>query len=346
MRAVQRCLVTLASIVWLLAGLATAETVSTAEDEPATSAPAQGPGELSQSDRLTQLQKALAFDEEKLERLKREHEQKIAEYDRVNDLRETLDIQIEELRGQLANSDDPEQQSALEKKIAELSIESRLGRKHTDLLIEASTTLKEQADALALKIEADRAAFDVQTGVASPKPQDAAPPPAATAPTAATTTAEPAAPMLPGRSLPSAGQAAPVPQAGEAMKESAAQIEARIQAERMEQKAMVAEREIVDFLDRKQALEQQIELEKSLISSSRDAVANLKEAVALRRAQHTEAVAAGVTTGRGQRPHATEGKPSSLLRRNQGWGIGRGHGGGRAVDGKYRLRTPLVTEGA
>jgi small-conductance mechanosensitive channel len=101
--------------------------------------------------------------------------------------------------------------------------------------------------------------------------------------------------MSPKRFAPATGQAAPVPQAGKAMEESAAQIEARIQAERMEQKAMAAEQEIVDFLDRKQALEQQIEFEKSLISSSESSVANLAVAVERRRAQLADAVAAGAS---------------------------------------------------
>jgi len=292
----QRCLVALASVLWLLAGLAAAETVSAADGEPATSAPEGEAHEPSQSDRLIQLQRALDSDEAKLERLRRERKETAAEFDSVNEMRETLDIRIEELRERLSNTEDPEQKSALETEIEELSIESDLGRKHTDILVEANKTLKEQADTLARKIETDRAAYKMQAGITSPTTESAASVPAATAPAAATTVAEPAAPlspMSPTRYLPAANQAVPVPQAGEAMKESAAQIEARIQAERMEQKAMAAEQEIVDFLDRKQALEQQIEFEKSLISSSEDAVANLKNAVALRRTQHAEAVAAG-----------------------------------------------------
>jgi small-conductance mechanosensitive channel len=296
--AMRRCLVALASVLWLLAGLANAETVPADAGEPAASTPSEEVSKPSQSDRLTQLEKALASDEAKLERLKREREQTAADFEQVNDLRETLDIRIEELRERLSDSDDPEQKAALETEINELSIESGLGRKHTDILVEANRTLKEQIDTLTLKIEADRAAYEVKAGLTSSTPARAAPLPAATAPIAATTAPEPTAPsspLSPKRYLPNAGQAAPVPQAGEAMQESATQIEARIQAERMEQKAMAAEQEIVDFLDRKQALEQQIEFEKSLISSSEKAVENLEAAVASFDARHANAVAAGAS---------------------------------------------------
>jgi small-conductance mechanosensitive channel len=290
------CFVTLASVMCLLAGVATAQTEPTAKGEAVASANGEVVDGPSKADRLTQLQNALTSDEAKLERLRLERDEKASEFDDINGFRETLDIRAEELQERLSSTDDPEQKSAIEAEIEEVTIESGLARKHADFLVEANKTLGEQVDTLARKIEADRAAYNIQTGVTSPKLPDVAPLPTHTAPATTSTppmSAAPSSPLLPRPIKPSTDQTTAMPQAGEAMKESAAQIEARIQAERMEQKAMAAEQQIVDFLDRKQALEQQIEFEKNLIATSKAAVENLEEAVAGRRARLDEVVAAG-----------------------------------------------------
>jgi small-conductance mechanosensitive channel len=290
------CLVAAASAVWLLAGNAGAQSEPPVDDESAATATDEGGDGPSKADRLTQLQSALASDEAKLERLRLERDEKGTEFDRINGFRETLDIRVAELQERLPSTEDPEQKSAIEAEIKEIKVESGLARKHANFLVEANNTLGEQADTLARKIDADRAAYNLQTGVTSPKLPDVEPSPTQAAPATPSTSAGsavPPSPYMPTPPNPSTAPATPMPQAGEAMQETAAQIEARIQADRMEQSAMAAEQQIVDFLDRKQALEQQIEFEKNLIATSEAAVENLEVAGAGRRGRLDEVVAAG-----------------------------------------------------
>jgi small conductance mechanosensitive channel len=261
---------------------------------PAEAADSKEAGAVSESDRLARLLRALASDEEKLERLQQERKTKTEQFDELNQLRETLVVRLEELKEQLTTVDDPEKRSEIAGEIETIESDTILARKQTDILLAAAKTLKEQVGSLERKIEIDRAAIDVLNGEESP-PAPYAPaaevPAAAPAP-AAPQAAAPGFPMSPTRFVPNAGQGAPTPQPGVPMKETAAQIEARIAAERMEQKALAAEREIVSFLDRKQALEQQIELEKKLIESTENSVANVKDAVEQKRKAYEAAVAA------------------------------------------------------
>lgn len=213
MAALRYCLVVFASVPFLLAGLATAEIVPETEDETAASTAEPATDKPSQSDRLMKLERSLASDEAKLERLGRERKAKAAEFERVNGLRETLDIRIAELRERLADSGDPEQKSAIEKEIAGLERESGLARKHADFLVEAGRTLQEQVETLASKIEADRNAYQVETGAASPTTKKAgAPPEAATS----TTSPETANPPVPIATPPGADSPAASPRAGDA----------------------------------------------------------------------------------------------------------------------------------
>jgi small conductance mechanosensitive channel len=237
---------------------------------------------------------ALQADEAKLERLRRERETQVSQFDEINDVRESMEIRLEELKEKLPGVEHPDQRAAMETEIATLEKETVLARKQTDILLSASKVLREQIDALVRKIQIDRAAIDGESGEATPPTPYAPPPPAPVAqPTAGGAPAPIAVlPMSPTRFVPADDTAEPVPPTTAGMTETAAQIEARIQAERMEEKALAAEREILSFLDRKQALEQQIELEKTLIEASEESVANLKEALAARREEHEAAVAA------------------------------------------------------
>jgi small conductance mechanosensitive channel len=75
--------------------------------------------------------------------------------------------------------------------------------------------------------------------------------------------------------------------------ETAEQIEARKDAEQSELVAKQAEMAVLSFLERKAALQEQIDLEKSLLEQAEQAKANIVQAVEIRRQELADKIAAG-----------------------------------------------------
>ena len=168
--------------------------------------------------------------------------------------------------------------TALQAEIHELEARYERLNRHSNLTFEAEKALREQARSLEQKIEVDRRAVALVKGTAPIEPAaslgvtaapEAAAPPAAS----------PAFPMVPG--VPAAALAPPAP-APEAplLPETMAQIEARSEADEKALEALRADRGVVTFVERKQALAEQIRLERSLLEADEAALENLEGVIA------------------------------------------------------------------
>ena len=111
---------------------------------------------------------------------------------------------------------------------------------------------------------------------------------------AAPAAASPAFPMVPG--VPAAVLTAPAPvQGAPLLPETTAQIEARTEAEKKGLEALRADRGVVTFVQRKEALSEQIRLERTLLEADEAALENLKDVLADRQ-EGVDSVGASTST--------------------------------------------------
>ena len=142
------------------------------------------------------------------------------------------------------------------------------------------------------KIEGNIQTVDRLSGKIKPK-QEAATPPStpATAPGAMPTTPVAPIPGMPG--LPPAAQEAPIERDPPPVLETPEQIQARKQAEKKEQEARDAAEVIVEYVDRKETLKEQIALEKTSLKTAQESLDNLEGLLATREKLMDEKIAAG-----------------------------------------------------
>lgn len=260
--------------------VADAETTSAEPRPDSKAAAADAVEQPSAADRVTRLERSLEADRSTLEALRDDIDRQKALFDTIVKERAETELEIEALNAELAGETSPERVKKIETAISRLKTEDGLDLKQADILLDKIKAQREQASTLERKITADSDAYDRQTGVEVPAPPtepEPATPETPPQPTAAPAEAPAAAsPLSPTRFVPTAANGDPAAGSGVVIRETPERLEARIQAERMEEKASAAEREILDFLDRKQALEQQIEIERRLLDSNRKAIENLE----------------------------------------------------------------------
>ena len=240
-------------------------------EEPAEEAAADTgeapPPVVSEAERLQRLRDDIQSDEGRLEALRYEVESKEEFFEELTAARDRLTIELEELE-----AEDPESTEAIE-------VRTRLERvkTQTDLNFQALQALRKQKEALLLKIEQSRVASDQIEGVSRP------------AETAETTKPEAGSGAgsgegggtglpIPIPGMPKGGAPA-APDAGTPTgRQTAEQIEAEQKALRAEDRAAQAEQAVIDFLQRKAILEDQIELEEQLLAAAEGSYENLREA--------------------------------------------------------------------
>jgi small conductance mechanosensitive channel len=170
---------------------------------------------------------------------------------------------------------DPEEAAARRAEIEELDEDHALFDTQTDLALSAEKTIHEQIEALEEKIEKDEHALGRLTGeIAIELPEEA---PAAE-PTGPAAPAEAAKRVL--APLPVPGpDAAPAPKptkTSSAM--TAAQLAAQRKLERAEREVEIAKLDLSEFVERKRALQHQIEFEEELAESDTKERENLERA--------------------------------------------------------------------
>ncbi|MEE9562479.1 MAG: hypothetical protein V3W50_05370, partial [Thermoanaerobaculia bacterium] len=256
----------------------------------------ESPAVITDAERLLRIDRAIKLDKEKLSKLQTDLEDRenlfdemAAELEELKTARTEKTSQIEELKA----AGDLEEASSLEAELAKLEQQYQLLMNQTDLTYKSAKSVQDQIYALQQKIGKDEKARDGLMGVRPPE-EPVAPGPTAEVgtqpPTAESSTASPAPQILPG--VPTAPATSTV-ESPVTMAETAKQIEARREAEKTAGEAQKAEQAVMDFLERKAALEEQIELEQNLLQTARDSRENLDEALRESAAELEEGIASG-----------------------------------------------------
>jgi small conductance mechanosensitive channel len=200
------------------------------------------------------------------------------------------------MQAQLEDTADPGQAAELQAEIDAYAEKYELVKSLADLAFQAEKTVRDQIQTLETKIGIDQQALDQLLGktetpqVAEPPVSTLAPgPPAAQAP------AQPA--LLPGL-IPGIPVAPATPgvtpgTVQEILPETAEQIEARKEAQKARLEAERAEQAVLSFLERKAALQEQIDLEKSLLETVEQSKATIDQGVEIRRQELADAITDG-----------------------------------------------------
>jgi small conductance mechanosensitive channel len=246
---------------------------------------------ISDARRLIRIERAIKADKERLAKLKTDLEERESQFELMAVEREELKSaraektnRLEELKA----AGELERVASVEGELANLDQQFQLLTNQTELTYDSAKSLQEQIRALEEKIAKDEKARDQLMGV-----QRAAEAPAPGPTTEVGVQPSTTAPMpqvVPGLPAPSTTPSAepPAPVA-----ESAVQIEARREAERREAEAQEAEQAVMDFLERKAALEEQIDLEQNLLQTAKDSRDNLDQALQEAGAELDAAIASG-----------------------------------------------------
>ena len=195
-------------------------------------------------------------------------------------------LQLEELGGAEASAE----ASALAEEIASLEDMIQIGTKQSDIAFQSAKTLQGQIQALEKKIANMEAAYQAQIGPTSEElavETVVAPDTTAPEPTVAPGLT-PAQVLIPG----SPTRAAPEATA-ERMPSTAEQLEARREAEKLEEAALEAQAAMFSFVERKEALENQIEIEQQLLETARESRDNLDLAQETMQAELERLIAEG-----------------------------------------------------
>jgi small conductance mechanosensitive channel len=254
------------------------------------------PDELSDAERLLRMQQVVAADEAKLDRLRIDLASRQEFLDQLTTNMATFQVTWDEMRTRLEEiGEGSEEAASLQEDIERLEHQYERYNRHASLTFEAEGALRKQIANLVEKIDTDRralAAFRFQGTQAADEalgtetldalPGQPAPPPAAGAP---------AISLVPGLPLP-APAAAPSKGESAVLPETPEQIEARQVLDRKRQDARRAEAAVVTFVRRKEALEVQIGLEKTLLDVDGKALENLEGFLREREARYEELAAA------------------------------------------------------
>ena len=263
--------------------LAHAQT-GTANESETTDAGVSGPPTEAASDakRVVRIRQVIDLDKQHLRRLRSElgsrtrwFEDLAAGMGEVAEERNAKKAKLEALE---ANPEsDPEEVAALRAKVEELQEDWSLYDTQTDLALGAEKTVREQIEALEKKIAQEERALGTLTGeieISLPEAPDA----------------EPAEPTEPGKpvsvpspvplpspvSPPSPGPAPAPKQAKASSAMTAAQLQAQDILARKERDVEIAKVALSDFVERKRALQQQIEFEEGLADNDAKEIENLE----------------------------------------------------------------------
>ncbi|UCH46925.1 MAG: mechanosensitive ion channel [Betaproteobacteria bacterium] len=246
------------------------------------------PEPITEAQRLKRLERVIKLDQDKLAETKKQLAEQEAFFDALNTSVEQAVPKLEEKKKQLeemGGAEASDESAALAKEVQGLEEQIKVGKAELEVRFNTVKTLKGQIQALEKKIATDQQALQTLISPTTlPAPATPAPPvsDAPSPPPAEQPAPSPAQVIVPG-AVPS--QPAATQQPKEAKPETAEQIEARREAEKREQEAKLAERELVTFVERKRQLEQQIEMEQTLLETAETSRDNLDRALNMARSE-------------------------------------------------------------
>jgi small conductance mechanosensitive channel len=246
---------------------AAAQQAATGAGSPPTSEFEASPREVSDAERILKMEQTIESDRERKAQLREEREAKKTEFnertEELKDLGARLEVEKKRLEVIEADSDEA---AELREQIEQLEQEYSLVRQHADLALQAERTLGEQISTVGQKITQDTRALESLRGT------DSAGARSDVGDEAAAAQQREVAPAAPADQA-SQAQAASSPD----RQETPEQIEARREAKQKTAEAKRAEQAVVDYVERKKALEGQIALAKKLIDTDEQSQDNAFE---------------------------------------------------------------------
>lgn len=224
------------------------------------------------AERVARIEKVIASDKARLANLSEELKERIKRFEEASNDVQEREASLDAMRAKLEDMSDPVEVDALQQEIDAYKEKFELVKGLADLTLQAEKAVVGQIKTLERKIEIDQRALDELLG-----PVDV--PQLADTPAGAPLTGQPAL-QAPSQSTPVPGMVPGMPGQAEVpgatsgvpkkkiLPETPEQIEARKQAARSEIEAEQAEQVVVTFLERKDALQIQIELEKGLLATA------------------------------------------------------------------------------
>jgi small-conductance mechanosensitive channel len=265
-------------------------TFSMAMNAQEAQSPDAGANVETDAERVVRIQTVIESDQTRLVDLRKELKQREDQFEQIRGNMAEREAGLKALEAQLDDTTDPDQRAALQAQIDAAREKYELVKRQADLAFQAEKTVRSQVKTLETKIDIDQQALDVLLGTA-PMPEplvkvSAVPQPGVAAPV------QKLPGMIPG--VPGAQTSAAEPGAvEEILQETAEQIEARKQAEKSEFEAEKAEQAVLSFLERKAALQELIDLEKSLLETAELSKVNFDQAVRIRRKELADIIAVG-----------------------------------------------------
>jgi hypothetical protein len=243
-----------------------ADLKSSSKDDPSA--------KVSDAESFVRLRARIEQDRKELEKVKADLKARQKAFDQATGALKKLDKALEKKKEELQaiqGKESSAETSRLSVEIKKLQGDYDLEKKRSELLLQAVKTMQEQINSLERKIQKDLRALERLAGKETPKEKEPSvprkppsKPDQATGPTAPL-------PLPPGVKLPEAqppaGEEQKVPEKPATEPATAEQIEARREAERKKEKPLKAGEAIVEVVERKQALEDQIKVEKKLLQT-------------------------------------------------------------------------------
>ncbi len=229
---------------------------------------------LSDVELLLKYERVKELDQAKLEKLRKELEEQQELFNVITTTTYDLTVELEEKQKELDEAEKPDTRPALEALISDLQMDLTLYKAQSDLELTTETNLRRQIESLEKKQEREQRAIDTLRGVEPSKPKPAAPPePEATA----EASGSPSVPM-PGVPAVSDGGAVATPATTRPRLESTAQVEAKRNLDREQAQVDIAELAVVEYVKRRESLQEQIEFETVLLETTERSVKNLEKA--------------------------------------------------------------------
>ncbi len=215
------------------------------------------------------MERVIESDKARLSGLTKDLMERASQFERTSADVVRRETELTEMRARLELISDPEAVAELEEEIAAAEEKYELVKQLADLALQAEKAVRGQIRTLEQKVGIDKKALDEALGKGD-LPEIIEPPVSAT-PTGQTATQTPSQPgvtpgVVPG--LPGVPASTPQGVIRETLPDTPEQIEARKQAARSKLEAELAEQAVLTFLERKAALQQQIDLEESLLQTA------------------------------------------------------------------------------
>jgi len=252
---------------------------------------------VSDAERHQLLKEMVEQDRAKLSETKQELETQEAVYRKLNVMAEKLEKEVTEKKRRLEAMGGPgasDQAGNLSTEISSLEQRLALGKSELDVRFNSAKMLKTRIRSLEQKIAKQQEALNELIDIPAPASAntEAEAPAASTPETPSPTTLTPQPMVAPGVATAPETAANEAQQAGP---ETAEQIEARKEAEKLEAEAKLAEQDLESFVERKQVLDEQIKIQKELLRATKSSRQNIDSALAQARSEAVSLIEQGAS---------------------------------------------------